>query len=91
MPSQTLAPWMPVFIVLPATRELTASDIGETVCTAEQPRSAPQDFWQRVGTALARSDGGFDIHLIAVPVNGRLVIRPPREHESIDPTVVAQK
>ena len=82
---------MPVFIVLPATRELTASDTGETVYTAEQPNSVPHDYWQRVGTALARSDGGFDIHLSAVPINGRLVIRPPKEHELIDPTVATSK
>ena len=91
MLDQTRTRWMPVFIVLPATRELTASDTDEAVSTAEQPRSAPHDYWQRVGTARARSDGGFDIQLNAIPINGRLVIRPPKEHESIDPTVVNSK
>jgi hypothetical protein len=82
---------MPVFIVLPATRELTVSITDEARYTAEQPKSAPDDYWQRVGTARARSDGGFDIRLNAIPVNGRLVMRPPTEHESIDPTVVTSK
>ena len=82
---------MPVFIVLPATRELAASDDDEDVYTAQQPKSEPHDYWQRVGTARARSDGGFDIHLNAIPINGRLVIRPPKAHESIDPTVVSSK
>jgi hypothetical protein len=91
MPNQTHAQWMPAFIVFPATRELAASDTDEAVYTAEQPRSVPHDYWQRVGTAHARSDGGFDIHLTAIPVNGRLIIRPPKEHESIDPTVVTSR
>ena len=82
---------MPVFIVLPATRELTVSITGEAAYAAEQPKSAPHDYWQRVGTARARADGGFDIQLNAIPINGRLVIRPPQEHESIDPTVGASK
>ena len=82
---------MPVFIVVPATRELTTSLTDDAVSYADEPKSVPQDYWQRVGTARARSDGGFNIDLTAIPINGRLVIRPPKEHESIDPTVVTPK
>lgn len=91
MPNRTYTKWMPVFVVFGATRELVASDTDEAVCAEEQPSTSSNDYWQRVGTARARADGGFDIQLTAVPLNGRLVIRPPKEHESIDPTVVTLK
>jgi hypothetical protein len=91
MPDKPYTRWMPIFIVLPATRELRVSIADEAPYTAEQPKSEPNDCWQRVGTARARSDGGFDIHLNAIPINGRLVMRPPTEHESIDPTVVTSE
>ena len=79
--------WMPVFVVVPATRELSMSDTERVVHTAPKTVQSGQDHWQRVGTARRRSDGGFDLSLTAIPVNGRLVMRPPEANESFDPTM----
>jgi hypothetical protein len=95
MPEQKKLQWMPVFVVVPATKELSvslheATNYGTTY-TAPKNENVSYDYWQRVGTARARSDGGFDVQLTAVPINGRLIIRPAKEHESIDPTLVTSK
>ena len=76
--------WMPVFSVIEARRVVYASH------PAEPPSTPPQveeqdDFWQRVGTAFATKDGGFTILLNSVPLNGRLVVRPPKAGEKLDP------
>lgn len=35
--------------------------------------------WTRVGAAWQREDGGFSVQLDAAPVNGKLLIMPPKE------------
>jgi hypothetical protein len=41
-----------------------------------QKNGQPDSEWTRIGVAWAHRDGeGFDIHLDALPVNGRVVIR----------------
>jgi hypothetical protein len=36
-------------------------------------------YWTKVGSAWAHQDGeGFSIALVAMPLNGRLVVRNPR-------------
>jgi len=36
-------------------------------------------FWTRIGTAWPHKSGeGFSIELTAVPVNGRIVLMPPK-------------
>lgn len=38
-----------------------------------------QAFWTRVGTAWPHKSGeGFNIELSALPVNGRIVLMPPK-------------
>lgn len=39
--------------------------------------------WTKIGVAFPNKngDGGFVVHLDAVPVNGKLVIMPPRDRE----------
>jgi hypothetical protein len=38
-----------------------------------------QAFWTRIGSAFAhRSGEGFSIELNALPVNGRIVLMPPK-------------
>lgn len=42
-------------------------------------------FWQRVGAAWPHDDQrGFNIELVALPVNGRLVVRERKENEKSD-------
>lgn len=38
-------------------------------------------FWTRTGAAWSNSKGGFNIKLDALPVNGELVLLPPKEQD----------
>lgn len=78
--------WMPVFIVIEAQRTVHASISCEEVDEHTKITVEGHDFWQRIGTAVARSDGGFTINLNALPINGKLVVRPPQPGEYPDPT-----
>ena len=41
--------------------------------------------WTRVGVAFAHEDGeGFNLHLDALPVDGKLVLRVPKEKEETE-------
>jgi hypothetical protein len=44
------------------------------------------DFGQRIGTALRLRDGGYAVQLTALPVDGKLLLRPSRPGEYKDPT-----
>jgi len=37
-----------------------------------------QSFWTQLGAAWSNSKGGFNIRLNAVPLNGELVLLPPK-------------
>lgn len=40
-------------------------------------------FWTRIGAAWSNKNGGFTIQLDAVPLDGRIVLNPPKkENES---------
>lgn len=40
-------------------------------------------YWTRIGVAWAHADGeGLNVHLTAIPVGGRIVIRTRREKEA---------
>jgi hypothetical protein len=42
-------------------------------------REGQDDFWLAIGAAFAHSDGeGFNIMLQALPINGKIVLRPPK-------------
>ncbi len=77
--------WMPVFSVIEATKTVHASHPTEAPAVPPEVEAQDEDFWQRVGTAFAAEDGGFTILLNAMPLNGRLIVRPPRTGEKIDP------
>lgn len=76
---------MPVFSVLEAIRTVHAAH--PTEATGEPPHleETAEDFYQRVGTAFRDEEGGFTIYLHAIPLNGRLLVRPPRPGEQPDP------
>lgn len=42
-------------------------------------------FWARVGSAFPRDDGGFNIVLNALPINGKISIFPPQEQQPRTP------
>lgn len=66
----TPSDWMPVFLVQEAHRTVNVklSTVGKVV--HHEMSHAGQSAWARIGTALARPEGGFSIRLNAVPLNG---------------------
>lgn len=42
-------------------------------------------YWNRIGAAWKRDDGGFSLKLNALPLNGELLIAPPREQDDRAP------
>ena len=47
-----------------------------TVCPRGEGK---KDFWLRIGTAFENRDSSWSIVLDALPVNGKLIVREPRE------------
>ena len=77
--------WMPVFVVVEATRELHGFHPGDQGYQPTRVR-AGTDSWQRIGTAFQRDDGGYNVQLFAMPLNAKFVMRPPRDGERFDLT-----
>jgi len=54
-------------------------------------REGQEDFWLNIGGAFMHQDGeGYNIVLQALPLNGKIVLRPPKA-EAKDDTKVAQQ
>ena len=59
--------------------------------TAQQPafqaytvikREGQDDFWLNIGAAFAHQDGdGFNVMLQALPIGGKIVLRPPKKDQ----------
>jgi hypothetical protein len=46
----------------------------------DSPKKGERGFWTRIGTAFPHQEGeGFNVRLDALPVDGKLVILPPKE------------
>ena len=64
------------------------STAEELAMAAQQPtyqaytvvkREGQDDFWLNIGAAFMHQDGeGFNIVLQALPINGKIVLRPPK-------------
>jgi hypothetical protein len=71
--------WMPVFT--------SAASFGDTRHAAHPDHKGPLPASRddtgslRIGTAWCTADGSYVIELVAVPVNGKLVMRKPHEDE----------
>ena len=44
-----------------------------------------KSFWMRIGIAFTNRDGSLDVRLDALPLNGRLQIREPRQDQERKP------
>ena len=50
-----------------------------------------QAFWTRIGSAWQHQQGeGFNLELNALPVQGRIVLMPPKAEESTESAEVAR-
>ena len=75
--------WMPVFVLIERRQDAHAAHPDHY---ASLPPAYAEDVVQRVGTARRDTDGSYIINLTALPVNGQLLMRPPRPDESPDAT-----
>jgi hypothetical protein len=82
--AETERGWMPVFALVERRQNLQAAHPDHK---GDLPVDAPVDVVQRIGTAWLEPDGAFLISLTSIPLNGQLLMRPPRGDESPDSTV----
>ncbi len=48
-------------------------------------REGQNDFWTSIGVAFPHGDGlGFNILLRALPINGKIVLRPAKEKDPVE-------
>lgn len=49
-------------------------------------REGQEDFWLAIGAAFAHQDGtGFNIVLQALPIDGKIVLRQPKDEQPDEP------
>mgnify|MGYP001555788423 CR=1 FL=1 len=39
------------------------------------PGDAPRSFWTKIGVAFENEDGSLSLHLAAIPVTGKMIVR----------------
>ncbi len=62
-----------------------------TVVKRQGKEGAQEDFWLNIGAAFMHQDGeGFNVVLQALPINGKIVLRPPKA-QSDEPQAAAGK
>lgn len=49
-----------------------------------QSKDGGKNYWRRIGAAWKNKKGGFQLRLESMPMNGELVLLPPREPEAND-------
>ena len=55
-------------------------------------REGQDDFWLNIGAAFMHQDGeGFNIVLQALPLNGKIVLRPPKAQTEEPPAKSAER
>ncbi|MEZ6063695.1 MAG: hypothetical protein R3C19_25380 [Planctomycetaceae bacterium] len=47
-------------------------------------------FWTRIGAAWTNKDGGFNLQLDCIPLDGRIVCQPPKAEDDSAPGDSAQ-
>ncbi|MEZ5551526.1 MAG: hypothetical protein R3E82_11595 [Pseudomonadales bacterium] len=56
----------------------TSTENAPALIAYHVTENGDKTFWTRVGAAWPNKKGGFQVRLEAVPVNGELVLLPPR-------------
>lgn len=65
------------------TKTAAGSKLPSHLAYQVRDRQDQSSFWTRVGSAWAHADGqGFNVHLDAVPLDGRIVLRVATEKKS---------
>jgi len=54
-------------------------------------REGQDDFWLNIGAAFMHQDGeGYNVVLQALPINGKIILRPPKSDAKSDPEQAQQ-
>jgi len=75
---------MPVFM---AKQSLIRTATHPNAENQTEPRENKEEYEHRIGTAILQENGGYVIYLYVLPINGKLLMRPPLEIEEKDPTL----
>jgi hypothetical protein len=78
--------WLPVFTVIESKKKRFASYSGQESLMGQKEERDIEDYELRIGTAIDQNDGSYKINLVAFPVNGTLIMRPPNRDEHQDIT-----
>ena len=55
-------------------------------------REGQDDYWLNIGAAFSHADGnGLNVLLQALPINGKLVLRPPKDNDEKQPEKTLEK
>jgi hypothetical protein len=55
-------------------------------------REGQDDFWLNIGAAFMHQDGeGYNIILQALPINGKIVLRPPKTQSEVPAPKTAER
>jgi hypothetical protein len=73
--------WMPVFTVIESKKKRIASYPEQEISMGQKEERDIEDYELRIGTAIAQNDDSYKINLVAFPVDGRLIMRPPHRDE----------
>jgi hypothetical protein len=76
--------FMPIFMVVPGSKRLSAAhptEPGKRLATLEPDTRDRNDAYVRIGTMIRNADESWSIKLMAVPLAGPLIARPPRDGE----------
>ena len=50
-------------------------------------REGQDDYWLNIGAAFMHQDGdGYNVVLQALPINGKIVLRPPKDKSEVEQT-----
>lgn len=58
----------------------------EAFTVRESRREGGKPYWIRIGTMFANRDGSFTLYLDAQPLDGKVVMREPREWDDKKPS-----
>jgi len=78
--------WMPVFAIIESTKKRFVVYPGQESSIVQKEDFENKDYEIRVGTAIAQDDDSYKINLVVFPIDGRLIMRPPRRGEHQDLT-----
>jgi hypothetical protein len=69
--------WMPVFLLVDRIESHHAAHPDHREPISKESGAPHEEALPRVGTAVGQPDGSYIVELTALPVKGRLLMRPP--------------